>query len=592
MATRTSSQAGNWSSSSTWGGSAAPGNGDTAVIGHAVTVDASVTVGTSGVAGTAAVTVNSGGGALTVATGSILTVRGDLLLNNAGMTMEAGSGYRFDASAASSPSTTVYVLQIGTGHNQASARLTINGSAGNHCTISSIQTSSAANGYITDADFLQGGLITGTYCDVTEVGDASNPCWKFALTSTSNTSIDHFVFDACGHVQTTYNIADGTDLTISNCTWKNTAASKSMQLNSPNANTSDTRVVKGCVFDKLVELYACRAIAIGGAGADDWCLFNEGLDTTNGSGKWASCENVIFCDDLAPYGDMTNCYVIKPTQTDNPHPIQLAANAGAGLTFHGIVFECPAALNTTDAGDLISHSNPSSVVTNTIEYCLAIPNGNGTSPGVLSSMLGGANTRVACNHNTWVLTADDPTSNFPALCSVGETYNAASGQVTSCKNNIAYAPAAKDAYLFRNINGSPNSDVVSNTAADYNCVFNMAAGSEGGGYDAPITGTPGANDLNEDPDFVDITRNISTWDDDLGGAGTVANALAELKLKNEAGYDSNYTMPALWSWVRDGFAPQNQNLAGAGSDALDIGAVDVVASAPSTGGLLMMLGVG
>lgn len=46
-AIRTSSQAGNWSSSSTWGGAAAPGNGDQAVIGHAVTVDSNVTVGTS-----------------------------------------------------------------------------------------------------------------------------------------------------------------------------------------------------------------------------------------------------------------------------------------------------------------------------------------------------------------------------------------------------------------------------------------------------------------------------------------------------------------------------------------------------------------
>ena len=48
-AVRTSTQTGNWSSTSTWGGSAAPGDGDQAVIaaGHTVTVDANTTVGKS-----------------------------------------------------------------------------------------------------------------------------------------------------------------------------------------------------------------------------------------------------------------------------------------------------------------------------------------------------------------------------------------------------------------------------------------------------------------------------------------------------------------------------------------------------------------
>jgi len=47
MATRTSTQAGDWSDTATWGGSAAPGDGDQAIIAHAVTVDVNTTVGTS-----------------------------------------------------------------------------------------------------------------------------------------------------------------------------------------------------------------------------------------------------------------------------------------------------------------------------------------------------------------------------------------------------------------------------------------------------------------------------------------------------------------------------------------------------------------
>jgi hypothetical protein len=45
MATRTSSQTGNWSSSSTWGGNTPPGDGDTAIVNHNITVDTNVTVG-------------------------------------------------------------------------------------------------------------------------------------------------------------------------------------------------------------------------------------------------------------------------------------------------------------------------------------------------------------------------------------------------------------------------------------------------------------------------------------------------------------------------------------------------------------------
>jgi hypothetical protein len=49
MATRTSTQTGNWADTSTWGGSAAPGDGDIAIItsGHTVTVAANATVGSN-----------------------------------------------------------------------------------------------------------------------------------------------------------------------------------------------------------------------------------------------------------------------------------------------------------------------------------------------------------------------------------------------------------------------------------------------------------------------------------------------------------------------------------------------------------------
>ena len=75
----TSAQDGAWAAGTTWTGGTAPGDGDTAIIatGHDVTVGTNVTVGAAGATGTAAVTVQ-GTGTLTVDTGSILTVKGDL----------------------------------------------------------------------------------------------------------------------------------------------------------------------------------------------------------------------------------------------------------------------------------------------------------------------------------------------------------------------------------------------------------------------------------------------------------------------------------------------------------------------------------
>jgi len=228
-----------------------------------------------------------------------------------------------------------------------------------------------------------------------------------------------------------------------------------------------------------------------------------------------------------------------------------------------------------------------------VTRCLAIPNNNGTAPGVLVSMLGGANTRASVRKNTWCLTANDPTSNRPALLSVGEAHNAAANQVLDCNDNISYAPSSVNAYLVRNINGSPNNDVLSVGNANKNNVYNMAAGAEGGGYDLPMTGTPGASDLHVDPQFVDRTRNIKKWAASLGGTETTAFALAELKKKNDpTGYNAAFTVPALWTWVRDGFAPQNQALLGTAYAGGDIGAVAVIPATTPKGGALFAFGIG
>ena len=103
--------------------------------------------------------------------------------------------------------------------------------------------------------------------------------------------------------------------------------------------------------------------------------------------------------------------------------------------------------------------------------------------------------------------------------------------------------------------------MVSSSHATHNGGFNVATGSNGLGYQGLrfSRGRPGANDVSGDPQFVDSTRSLQTWDGALGGPGTVANALAELRKRTDPkGYNARYTVAALLAWVKAGFAPRNR----------------------------------
>src|SRR5690606_11258708 len=111
-----------------------------------------------------------------------------------------------------------------------------------------------------------------------------------------------------------------------------------------------------------------------------------------------------------------------------------------------------------------------------------------------------------------------------------------------------------------------------------NCGHNILAGSNLKGYNNLefSSGSPGANDVDVDPDFVDATRNILTWDSSLSGPGPVSTAMTELRYSNErCGYNTDYNFTDLYNYVRNGFKPQAAALQGTAHDAGDIGAMPV-----------------
>ncbi len=568
MAAIASGSAGNWSATGTWTGGVVPGDGDTVTIGHAVTVDINTTVGHSpGAADATAAILTNGSGSLTVAAGITLVVRGDIKLNNDDMTLNAGSVLEFDASAAASPSTARYVLQIGTAHSQ-SARLLINGLAGDRAIIRS--NSGGANGRITDGGFIKGGAVQGSYAKLLRIGDVSNNAISFYVGNTAQTfSISYFEFDNCGRVQNSVAAHGASVITFSHCTWKNSPAVAENLYVSGSAITTGSRTIEYCVLDKALSCITPADMII----RNNVLLLSLGTFTTYAA--WSDFRSNLLYGDLnnALAGDSTDCVALS-SDASNPHYLFPPSTRNA--VFDGWVFEC--GTNAAD-GDIIMGVSPASVMSYTVRNCIKLPNANSGSSGAFLSLIGNANQRWTIEHNTYHLGGVVDSSGVRH--GEGETGGAHAGVLISVQSNLVWDSTARGYKVTASsLPGTTDALVL----GDYNGGHNFAAGSAGKGYNTTTTTPPGDHDVEADPEFVDNTRCFRTWDAFLGGPGTNANALAEMsKMNDDSGYNSAYNIAAYIAWIREGFTPQNAAFQGTAHDGGDIGAVPVqVQAGPGT----------
>lgn len=587
MAAITSAANGFASVPATWTGGIPPGDGDTVTINHDVIVDVNATVGHSPQAGDATKAINvSSSGTLTIALGIKLIVRGDLLLNNTTMTMAAGSTYEFDASAATTPSTARYLLQIGGAHDENDAKLIVNGTSGSRCAI--LSNSGGANGRVYNGGLINCGNCDISYCDMTRLADSTSS-WAMEFWLAKRTFpdehgsfvLDNVIFDACGGLYDNgTNQGQGTTLSITNCRFKNSVTDENLRCGSNNAidDTSPvlvgTRDITDNSFDKNVKCYPPTDFT-----------FQRNVHIVTGAEviEFTNADTAVFDDNFfatdqvngfrLPGDASDNYYLNTDTSTGNPHFIEVGT--WRSQTVDGWVFEYA---GTDDNGDCTLAATPGSAVTVTIQNCLVLKNHGSGSSGTLMSALGNANFTGIVNHNTCYTGGQG--------LAVAETYAGHSGMFTSVQSNIFHDDVGSRGHKIFD-SGADDSATGIVTTADYNCGFQLATGSDGKGYDS-IGGSPGANDIDEDPQFVDSTRNIKTWDTSLGGAGTVANALAELAKLNDTDHDSNYTVANLIAYVKEGFKVQNANLKDAGHDGATIGAFEFQASDES----LLLMGVG
>jgi len=143
--------------------------------------------------------------------------------------------------------------------------------------------------------------------------------------------------------------------------------------------------------------------------------------------------------------------------------------------------------------------------------------------------------------------------------------------------------------MLNDIGGGAVDNIVAGANLNFNCGFNLIAGSEGNGINLPVTAAHSANSITADPEFVDSSRDIEAWDASLGGPGTVASAVAELAKLGLSTYNSDYNVADLNTFHRGGFAPQNTELKDNGHDGVTMGAVEFLAEESSGNAVVSMV---
>lgn len=579
MATRTVSQTGNLSNAATFGGSAFS-DGDSIVNdagnNFVLTIDQNATVaGFSGTGGNGETLVNSG---------VTLTLTGNVVQGNKPFTLGSGTGNAhlvFDCTAANrkflfgdAASFTTY----------ANCKLVVNGTSGAHCTI----TKTGSNFCWFD-DFSEGSGAGAekpgydcTWCDFSGI-TTSDGSLSLGVNSfgAKDQKLDHCTFDGCGVVfkKRPYSWGGGSNKSyyIRDCRFTNSTGSFSCEIMADGStgtgahditrNACDIRVNYSGKMDLVDNLFE-RGVDIAGIPiSNEWNLYQIGPSA-----------------ELLAGGSSSNCYWLAALDhTGNPHCLN---GVVSGSTVSGWIFEYPL-IQQIDSGELVYNSSVGTTGA-TVRNCIALP--SETDGKCIGAMVNAGFTPQP----GWVV----------EHCTVyGENASAIvfwegiadQGQTTfdSLKSNLAVDPVGNNANIVYD-SGQPTNaanDQYDPADADYNGMFgeqtftDPVTGAVRHGYRNRLSsGTPGANDIIADPQFVDPTRHFASWPVFMG----VASSGDSLEVRTEAGMvllraDPTLIRTSLIPYVRGGFAPTNPVYQNAGHDGVTTGAVEGVFGGGSGG---------
>lgn len=574
MATRTSSQTGLWSSTSTWGGAAVPGDGDDFVIAatHVVTVAATVTVGNSAATGTNAGIIR---GSLVV--NAVLTLRGGLSQERTGSVTVSRVGANTGGITFDPASGTTYswvTPNTGTG----TPSITFTGEAGD---LVPITTSLGRSGNRTYFD-LTGypPTLNWSYTNITEWGgtDSSTVATRaMTYTGVSGSSITwaHVRFSSnIGPLYFNLNTANFT-FDAQYCDWRSNRSSDWLQINNDTVATSGTRRFLGCTFHSAaassIVYWAAGFSFIGGVYSNTKIAGD--LQDINFTVSAAVVMNDVTITGGVIGGRGTNGMLVDGcailSNCDNPHYITNSGSAGGATP---VVSNCMVdgfAFIGSDAGDFYLGSGGPI----TLDRILLI-----NHAGSLYSNLD-ASARMTAKRCT-LYGAD-------TFINAGESVNNASNLVRLTSSLMMNQPNALTYDILTPQTGF---------TCDYNGYFGQTTGLTFGGHNTYLksgtwwsTGAYGDNgkgqhDVYGDPQFAAPTRTTVTWYNSLfGSGGTFSTVRQELISINgtavdgtDRTWDSRVTVAALLTYVRAGFTPTNPIYALAGSPtdgSVDIGAV-------------------
>ena len=261
-----------WTGSGCTANAFIPGNGNTVVIPdtYTLTVNQNWTIGASGANNTAAAIQTNATGLVEVASGATLRARGDVLSNNtvAGATnflvLDAGSTFIFDASQASSPTTTRY--RIGDAPAQSFRSFSANGTSGSHVTVTSDLTNGALPGQFRFANvgaaqiYYGGNIFNAVYTDFSHIGDASAfgeaflwggyGCGGGCTYSAYVYRMQHDTFNYVGPNRNATTISGNASVLIDHNVFTNSLGSTNLYLQTEVPAAGITYTVSNNVFDK------------------------------------------------------------------------------------------------------------------------------------------------------------------------------------------------------------------------------------------------------------------------------------------------------------------------------------------------------
>ncbi len=581
MASISSTAAGAWSSTGTWAGGVIPATGDDVTITHAVTLADARTIGRSGVASTIDLTIGSSG-SLTIQNGGTLTVRGSCLINVGVLRIEGGGTYRFDASLASSPSTTSYYIAPNSDSN--GCRLELAGTSNaSRAIITSVRTNGAAKGWINGENALFAMYLDANWFRLSELGHHST----LRAISSSGFNARRYIFrngiTEASVDRILASTGNSTDVLLENVVM---LQSERFELGgSAMPDTGKQIIVNDCTF--LCETWTParniefrRSYFLNGLFASEDTAFCSVWDDCfiEKLGDGGSALSMIEPGTGAVLG-RTFMLQNNPSAT-NPHWVGWRSGAPARtILMRRWWFE--AVSPDSAAGDIVFAPNGTGRVLE-VEQCGTLPNPNSLPPGSLVNK-GGASPHTGIVRVRHCTIYTDGTLSGLYLDESGTN---AADSVPVVQNNLAWSRTSRAGSIVWREPGSTETSGVGSTWG-HNAFWNVTnvtspenpkLGYNGGTAGALVSGTLSGltTDLDSvNPQFVDDARNLAKFGRDVGGysgtdAAVRAAVIAALRARPNPA-DSNYnaavSIGALLDYIEAGFAPTNPAMDSA-SDAI------------------------